>query len=99
MAKIQNVRPLVYDALLNVPATRGDDFLLILEVLKNFVTETMSLEAVFKHHVELGIPSLASIIRIRRFIQSQDPTLVNAAAQELRAKEEAEFRAYALNNK
>jgi len=99
MAKIKNVQPLVYAALVDNPNTRKDDFLLIYEVLKNFVTTEMSIETVLKHHVELGIPSFASIIRIRRMLQAKYPELVDIVAQAVREQEEKEFKAYALNNK
>lgn len=98
MARIQNVQPLVLEALENNPVTRKDDFILILEVLKNFVTADMSLEAVLKHHVKLGVPSFASIIRIRRILQTKYPHLVDEAAQDVRTQEEKEFKAYALEN-
>ena len=99
MARIQKVQPLVLEALENNPATRKDDFILILEVLKNFVTADIQLETVLKHHVALGVPSLASIVRIRRILQSKYPHLVDEAAQEVRDKEKAEFKAYALEAK
>lgn len=99
MARIQKVQPLVLEALENNPATRKDDFILILEVLKNFVTADISLETVLKHHVALGVPSFASIIRIRRILQTKHPHLVDAAAANVRAQEQEEFKEYALNNK
>jgi hypothetical protein len=98
MAKIKKVQPLVYEALVNNPETRGDDFLLIYEVLKHFVTPEFSLESVLKHHVELGIPSFASIIRIRRKIQENNPELEDEKKREIRNQEQEEFKAYALNN-
>lgn len=97
MARIKQVEPLVLDALTHNPATRSDDFLLILEVLKNFVTADMRLNEVLTHHVELGIPSFASIIRIRRKLQKGDPSLVNETMQEIREEERKEFKDYALN--
>lgn len=96
--RIKKVQPLVYDALLNNPATRSDDFILILEVLNSFVTTKMSLEAVLQHHIELGIPSFASIIRCRRKLQAKHPELVDEQAREIRDKEEKEFFDYAINN-
>lgn len=97
MARISKVQPLVYKALVENPETRADDFLLVLEVLKNFVTAEMQLDTVFKHHVELGIPSLSSIYRIRRKLQRKYPELVNATAAAIRAEEETEYKAYAIN--
>lgn len=98
MARINKVEPLVYNALLECPETRADDHILVLEVYKNFVSADMSLQAVFANHIVLGLPSLASIIRIRRKLQLKYPELVDGAAAEIRAGEEQEFRNYALNN-
>ena len=98
MARIQNVQPLVYEALVNTPETRTDDFILVLEVLKHFVTAEMRLETVLEHHTELGIPSFASIIRIRRKLQSKYPELVDEKAAKMRAEAEKDYKEYALNN-
>lgn len=98
MARIQNVQPLVYKALTDHPITRTDDFILVLEVLKNFVTPEMRLETVLEHHIELGIPSFASIIRIRRKLQKKHPDLVNEATAEMRAKAVKDYKDYALNH-
>ena len=98
MAKIQKVQPLVYEALENNPETRKDDFLLIYEVIKHFVPSELSIKDALINHVALGLPSFASIIRIRRILQSKYPHLVDNAAQLVRSEEESEFKAYALNN-
>ena len=97
MARIQNVQPLVYMALKNTPETRADDYLLVLEVYKHFVSVDMSLKTVLEHHIELGLPSFASIIRIRRKLQKNNPELASLTAAVMREKEEKEYRAYALN--
>lgn len=98
MARIGKVQPLVYNALVDNPETRTDDFILILEVFKNFVTPEMRLETVLEHHIELGLPSFASVLRSRRKLQRKYPELVNDTAAEIRAKEEEEYKEYALNN-
>lgn len=98
MARIENVQPLVYNALVNNPVTRTDDFILVLEVLKNFVTAEMRLETVLEHHTELGIPSFASIIRIRRKLQIKHPELENKTTAKMREKAEKDYKEYALNN-
>ena len=98
MERIKNVQPLVYNALVDNPATRADDFILVLEVFKNFITGDMRIETVFKHHKELGVPSFASIIRIRRKLQKKYPELENENTAEMRATAETEYKAYALNN-
>ena len=98
MARIGRVQPLVYNALVDKPETRTDDFILILEVLKNFVTAEMRLETVLEHHTELGLPSFASILRTRRKLQSKYPELVNETAAKMRAKAQKDYKDYALNN-
>lgn len=98
MERIQKIQPLVHNALLNNPDTRKDDFLLVLDVYKNFIKCDMQLETVFKHHKKLGVPSFESVIRIRRKLQSEYPELKNESTAKMRAKKEKEYRAYAVNN-
>lgn len=98
MKRIQNVQPLVYAALTDHPETRTDDFILVLEVLKNFITPQMNFETVLKHHTELGVPSFASILRIRRKLQRLYPELTNEATAEMRAKAENDYKAYGKAN-
>ena len=98
MARLIRVQPLVYNALVDKPETRTDDFILVLEVLKNFVTPEMRLETVLEHHIELGLPSFASILRSRRKLQKKYPELVNEKAAEIRAQEEKEYKDYAINS-
>lgn len=98
MARIKKVQPLVYNALVDNPEARTDDFILVLEVLKNFVTPEMRLETVLEHHIELGIPSFASILRSRRKLQRKYPELVNETTEAIRVQEEREYIDYALNN-
>lgn len=98
MARIAKVQPMVYNALMDKPETRADDFILSLEVYKHFVNIEMSLATVFEHHIELGLPSFASIVRARRKLQRKYPELVNETATEIRAQEETEYRSYALNS-
>ena len=57
----------------------------------------MSIKTVLEHHIELGLPSFASIIRARRKLQAKYPELVNKTAAEIRAEEETEYKDYALN--
>lgn len=98
MARIKNVQPIVFNALLEKPETRADDYILVLEVYKHFISVEMSLETVLKHHIELGLPSFASIVRIRRKLQKKHPELASSiAVAKMRASEEREYRAYAHN--
>lgn len=95
MARIMKVQKMVHNALIDNEVTRTDDFLLVLEVLKNYVTTEMSVETVLEHHIELGVPSFASIVRARRKLQAKYPELINETAKKIRAEEEKEFKAYA----
>lgn len=97
MARLAVVKNLVYKALVDDPRTRSDDYLLILNVLNNYCTTELSLKAVMENHVELGIPSFASIIRTRRFIQAENPSLVDEKAVKIRQAEESEYIEFALN--
>lgn len=98
MERIKNVQPLVQKALVEKPETRKDDFLLVLEVYKNFISPNKHLKTVLTHHKELGVPSFASIIRIRRKLQKKYPELENESTAEMRANAEKEYKAYAVNN-
>jgi hypothetical protein len=99
MAKIKKIHNMVYSALVDFPSSRGDNFILILKVLENFVTPSMSLEAVMTNHAILGIPSIETITRCRRKIQAEHPELTNEEIKEIREKEEMEFINYAIDSK
>lgn len=96
--RIPNVQPLVYRALADIPESRTDDFILVYEVWKNFLPPEMSIKTAFKYHTELGIPSFASIIRIRRKLQKEYPEFTNEATAEMRGEAEKDYRAYAVNS-
>jgi hypothetical protein len=98
MARINTVQNIVHNILLEIPETRADDHILVLEVYKKFISVDMSIRTVLEHHIELGLPSFASIVRARRRLQVKYPELVNETAAEIRANEEMEYRAYALNS-
>lgn len=99
MARLYNqVQPLVFNALVDHPETRADDFMLVREVYNQFVSGEMSFNTVLEHHIELGLPSFASILRARRKLQQKHPELVNAEAAAIREGEREEYRAYALNS-
>lgn len=98
MARISKVQQIVHNILLDIPETRADDHILVLEVYKKFISVEMSIRTVLEHHIELGLPSFASIVRARRKLQAKYPELVNKTAAEIRAEEETEYRSYALNS-
>ena len=98
MARITKVQPIVYNALIEKPETREDDFILVLEVYKNYVSGEISLATALEHHLELGLPSFVSIVRARRKLQKMYPELETFKIADIRAQEETEFRNYALNS-
>lgn len=96
MARIHKIEPIVKKVLTEQPESRGDDFILILNVLKYFVaTSKYSLEQVFIYHKKIGLPSLETITRCRRKIQEQNPALRDEAAAAIRAQEQESFKNYA----
>lgn len=98
MARINTIHNTVKRILENNPETRADDWLLILEVWKESISTDISVEALLTHHVELDVPNFESIRRCRQKIQADNPHLVNEGARMIRKKEEAEYKAYALDN-
>lgn len=97
MAKINTTHNTVLRILETKPETRSDDWLLILAVWKEYISTEMSVETLFTHHIELGIPNFETIRRCRQKIQSKFPHLVNEEARAIRKEEEKEFRQYALD--
>ena len=98
MARISKVQAIVHNVLIDIPETRADDYILVLEVFKKFINPDISIRTALEHHIELGLPSFASIVRARRKIQAKHPDLVNETAAEIRAQEETEYKSYALND-
>lgn len=94
--KTPKIVDLVFIALMDNPKARGDDFILYNEVLKNFIAEDMTLSTVLKHHVELRLPSFASIDRARRKLQKEHKELrPSESIRKIRKEEEQAYRAFA----
>lgn len=79
------------------PETRGDDFLLYAEVIKEYRPELAELSVLhfFIAHKDLYCPSYNSITRVRRRLQKKHPELLSEKAKAKRAKEETVYREYA----
>lgn len=98
MNKIKGVQTIVHQILKEKPETRGDDFLLVLEVLKKYIPKEFSIEWCLINHNKIGLPSFASIIRTRRKLQVDHPELEPAAAvQEFREVQCGKYKQYALD--
>ena len=95
MPKLFKMQDVVYDILVNDKETRKDDYLLTLKVFEKYIPPTMEIGVAFKYHKELGLPSLHSIIRIRRKLQVEHPELIDDEAKHIRIKEEKQYRQYA----
>ena len=95
MRKLKGLEPIVRDALEKNPAARKDDFMLVLEVYKNYIPIDTPLNVALQRHKLWGLPPFASIIRVRRKLQTMDPSLCDAATLEKRADAEADFKDYA----
>lgn len=95
MSKLKNIEPKVKEALVNNPAARKDDFILVMEVYKSYIHLESPIGYILTNHNNWGLPSFASIIRIRRKLQLQDPSLADAETKDKRADAESDFRDYA----
>lgn len=95
MSKINLIEPVVEEALIQNPATRGDNFILYIEVLKKFVNVELPLDYVFANHKSLGVPALETITRCRRKLQELNPNLRDEKAKRIRHKEEESYKDYA----
>ena len=80
----------------NKPRTRNDDFLLINEVYKEYIsTQSMSFDLLSKMHRELELPPFESITRSRRKIQKDNEELKACDVVELaRSIQEEKYRDY-----
>ena len=87
--RIKMVENIVEDVLRNKPRTRGDDFILVLEVYRNFLNPEMhSIYYAMENHKKFNLPAFASIIRARRKLQAKDPSLLDEDALKARQMQE-----------
>lgn len=94
MAKCSILEPIVRDILTRYPETRDDDYLLILKVFDKFIdTTNLSVEAVFKNHAQLQLPSMHTITRVRRKIQETE--LFSDKGKKRRKEEIKDYKEYA----
>ena len=94
MAQCSILEPIVRDILTRYPETRDDDYLLILKVFDKFIdTTNLSVEAVFKNHAQLQLPSMHTITRVRRKIQETE--LFSEKGKKRRKEEIKDYKEYA----
>lgn len=96
--KIKSIEPLVEEALTTNPASRGDNYILYMEVLSHYINvNCISFASLCRNHEALGVPSLESITRARRKLQETHPEYrPNDAIIGERERMEREAREYAL---
>lgn len=97
--KIENLEIYVLKALQEKKETRGDDFLLYLEVCSNFVDTSISLKSLFINHKDLKLPPMESVSRCRRKLQERDNTLKDNYIANIREAQQQEYIDYAMCDK
>ena len=94
MKRLKKLEPQIKEILKTKPATRKDDFLLVAEVYSNYIPLSMPVGEALKEHNKHKLPSVASIIRVRRKLQSTDPSLCDAGTVNKRLDAEADYKDY-----
>lgn len=77
MSKLKEMEKVVKKILKEIPATRGDDDLLYLDVLDEMKVnlKDFSAESFLLNYRKMGIPTIETVGRCRRKIQAKDKTL------------------------
>lgn len=97
MAKLYDLEPKVERILENCEEARKDNFILYELYLETIIDTRISVRDLFLNRADLGIPSLESLTRVRRKIQSRRPDLVDESARRVRKQEQQDFFEYALS--
>lgn len=95
--KLVKQEQIIKPILENHPETRGDDFLLYAEVIKEYRPELAELSVIdfFVAHKDLYCPSYESVTRVRRRLQQKHPELCSDKVKAKRAAEKAVYETYA----
>lgn len=96
--RLKKLEPLIKDILTEKLETRSDDFLLVNEVYRKYIPLSMPVGMALTNHKDYNLPSFASIIRVRRKLQSTDPSLCDIKTAKDRADAEADYREYVQND-
>lgn len=77
MSKLKEMEKVVKKILKEIPATRGDDDLLYLDVLDEMKVnlKDFTAESFLMNYRKMGIPTIETVGRCRRNIQAKDKTL------------------------
>lgn len=95
--KLKHQEDIIKPILEEYPETRGDDFILYATVIEKCRPDLQNLSVIdfLTMHKDLYCPSYESVTRVRRRLQAKYPDLASDKAKAKRAKQEAEYRAYA----
>lgn len=98
MSKLKKIETNVLAVLLKYPESRGNDFVLYANYIKENKAELTDAGLIYAllHAKEIGLPSYESVTRARRKIQQHNPQLrppEKAAAA--REEKEKQYRSYA----
>ncbi|MBQ9607829.1 MAG: hypothetical protein IJV15_00120 [Lachnospiraceae bacterium] len=87
---------IVYTVLLKNKQTRKDDFILVLEVIREYCPSLieMKIKDIMLEHKELGLPSFESITRARRKVQKEHTELIDKDAKKIRKELQKEYKNY-----
>lgn len=97
--KLNSLRNDVKSILVNDEESRKDDMYLLSKLIdssNNVKLKEKDKKMVVKlcqHWYELGLPNINSVVRCRRYLQTQDKTIIDIEAEKKRAEEEAIYKA------
>lgn len=96
--KLRKQEPLIKHILEEYPETRGDDFLLYAEVIREYNPELLTLSAgsFLVGHSHYNVPNIKSVERVRRRLQAKYPELTSPKAKAKRSEEEQAYIGYAV---
>lgn len=97
MKKLIKLEPIVLEALKENEETRGNDYLLVLNVYEKIVPniELFSFQKLMLNHISLGLPPFESITRCRRKLQKKHNELLpHEKIIKMRQEEEQEYIDY-----
>lgn len=91
----------VYTVLSRSKESRKDDFILVLEVIREYCPPLidMKIKDILMEHKELGLPSFESITRARRKVQKEYPELIDYDTKKRREQLKKEFKNYYMNER
>lgn len=100
MSRCSKVEPVVRKVLEENLETRGDDFLLVYKVFKEFLPDidNYDFKEIMLNHREYNLPYFESVRRTRQKLQSKNPDLLPSEnTRRGRKLEEADYISYALS--